>query len=254
VVFGRKLAQQTHRQQLVSELGHSAVHLRRAAGHLAMGTAEHLTPTYDRARHMADQGWSSTQETLKPIYQQVRENAMNTRAMKQMGQDRMKQMKKMKAKRNEHGRWRGLSGLLIAGAAVGAMSAAVARRRRAQQAEWEEYEPMTGYDESRYAESQYAQKPAGAKVASGAANMVDTFSSRAGRIADSLHERSATMQERAMQDMESEGGTGMPPRTVGPSGDFAGPPAGATMAGPGTPTAANRDRLGDPALDFPDER
>jgi hypothetical protein len=268
VVFGRKIAQHNHTQQMVNELGHSAVHLRRAAGHLAVGTAERLTPTYAKARHVADKSWISTRETINPIYQQMREGAMNSRTMKQLGKDRMKmgsaRMKQMAKKSGKgHGsRWGGLSGLLIAGAAVGAASAVVARRRRAMQAEWDEYEPMAGFDESRYAESQYGQKPTGAKVASGAATMADNLSARAGRIADSLHERSANMQDKSMEGPQSGAHAapmGMPSRTTGPSGDFAGPPSGSNMPGPGMgtpsgPMAGNRDRLGDPALDFPDER
>jgi hypothetical protein len=244
-VFGRKQAQQmrSHGQQGMSDLGESAVAFRRAAGHFAQGTAERLSPTYDRARIMAGRGLQSTRQTVSPMYRQMLEGKMNKRSMRRM--------KKEMAKRS---RMRMLRGLLLTGAAVGAASAAVARRRR-QQAEWAEYEPMGpmggGYSESAYGPS------ARQKVAAGAASMVDSLTDRAGRIADSLHERSAGMPEKP----------GASSRDVGPSGTASTPmrdQSGPATSGPGPvlgsgtpnqpPLSTPRERLGDPALDFPDER
>jgi hypothetical protein len=245
-VFGHKHAQ-THSQQFRSELGVSIGALRRAAGHFAHGTAERLTPTYDRARLMAGRGWDNTRETVAPLYQHIRDGAALARA------ERLRQTGRTVAQRS---RLRGLASLLAAGAAVGAAGAAVARRRRAQQAEWEEYPPMT--DQTRYAdESAYGHRSAREKVTAGAANVADSVSNRAGRIADSLHERSAQIHERSAQP----GAHGMPepPRTAGPmTGPSGTGPGMATpgatpgnpMAGPG---AGSRDRLGDPALGFPDQ-
>jgi len=246
-VFGRKQMQmQTHRQQFMSELGESVHALRRAAGHFAVGTSERFSPTYDRARHMAGQRWESTRQTVSPKFQQMRENAMSARAMRHR--------KKEAQKRS---RMRTLRGLLLTGAAVGAASAAVARRRR-QQAEWAEYEP-TGFDESRYAESKYGPQSKRQKMTSGAATMADSFSARAGRIADSLHERSAGMQEKAGEMGGQNPDTGPMVREQSAQG-MTGP---GPMGRPGSAMGASnnqqsvatpRERLGDPALDFPDER
>jgi hypothetical protein len=231
----------------MSELNQGVGALRRAAGHAALGTAERLTPTYDRARFAAGRGWDTTRQTLTPIYEQMREGAVGTR-----------KGRATRRKGAQHGKLRGLASLLAAGAAVGAAGAAVARRRRAQQAEWEEYDPVTGesrYMGSRYAEeSQYGPRSARDRVTAGAASMADSFSSRAGRLADTLHERSESMQQQGGQMAEP---SGMPPRTTepmtGPSGTGPGTspnPQGMGM-GPGAPMRS--DRRGDPALGFPEE-
>jgi hypothetical protein len=235
---------------MMSELGEGVGALRRAAGHLAQGTAERLSPTYDRARNMAGRGWESTRGRLSPVSGQVKQRAEHVRAMRN---------RKMEAPK--HSRMRTMRRLVLAGAAVGAAGAAMARRRR--QEEWQEYDKMTGFDQSRYAESEYGAKAsARQKVATGAANMADSLSSGAGRIADSLHERSAQMREKGESDKAESGQQGahaaapmperqgMPPRSTGP-GPVGTP--GVTALGPGTP-AGPRERLGDPALDFPDER
>jgi hypothetical protein len=251
LVFGRKHARRmhNHRQEFMSEFGEGVDAFRRAAGHLAQGTAERLSPTYDRARHLAGRGLESTRQGMSPMYQQLRENAMGRS---------IRHQKKEIAKR---GRRRMLRGLLVTGAAIGAASAAVARRRR-QQAEWAEYEPTAGFDESRYAESKYGQRSATQKVAAGAATMADSLSDRAGRLADSLHERSSGMPETTGGQHHDTGPMGPSAGQREQSGPgmsgqgMAGPPG--SMAGPGprsqAPMSTSRERLGDPALDFPDER
>ncbi|HEX5995782.1 MAG TPA: hypothetical protein VFY84_11630 [Jiangellales bacterium] len=248
-MFGRKQMQmQTHRQKFVSELGESVHALRRAAGHAAQGTSERFTPTYDRARNMAGQRWESTRQTVSPKLQQMRENAMSQRAMSPRA------MRRRKKEAQKRSRMRTLRGLLITGAAVGAASAAVARRRR-QQAEWAEYQP-TGFDESQYAESKYGPQSARQKVTTGAATMADSFSARAGRIADSLHERSAGMQERAGemggQQRESMGREQSAQGMTGP-GPMGRPGSAMGVSTSQQSLSSPRERLGDPALDFPDE-
>jgi hypothetical protein len=246
---------QTHRQQFMSEISVSAGALRRAAGHLALGTAERLTPTYDRARYAAQRGWVNTQASLKPVYRQMQESAI---------QARMNRPTKRELARRNRSRMRSFASLLAAGAAVGAAGAAVARRRRAHQAEWEEYDPVTGetrYMGSRYAdESRYGHKSTRERVTAGAASMADNLSSRAGRMADALHERTETMQERSGQGAHPGETSGMPPRASGPmtgrntmGGGMAAPNPPGTVLGPGKPSNQRTDRLGDPALGFPDE-
>lgn len=171
-MFGRKQEQRSHRRRLMDELKESYGHLKLAAGHVAGGTAEKLTPTYDRAHDAANRRWSTTRAALAPLYEQLREGAANAR----------KEHEAHKKKR-----WPVLVGLLTAGAAIGAAGAVIARRRRGA-AQWDEYDPMPSVTGTPYGTDPHA----GHKVAAGAASVADSVSSSAGKIADSLHERSGT--------------------------------------------------------------
>jgi hypothetical protein len=175
----------------------------------------------------------TTRRTMSSERRQAREMGMSARAMR-----------RRKKEVHKHHRMRTLRRLLLTGAAVGAASAAVARRRR-QRAEWAEYEQMGGFDESRYAEGKAGERSAKQKVAAGAASMADSLSARAGRIADSLHERSASMQEKGGESEPSTVPLRESPSATGPG------PVGtpSTMSNP-----SGRERMGDPALDFPNER
>src|SRR5690606_39030799 len=79
LVFGHKQEQRTHRQQFMNEFNQGVGALRRAAGHFALGTAERLNPTYERARSMAGRGWGTTRDTINPIYQSLRDTASQAR-------------------------------------------------------------------------------------------------------------------------------------------------------------------------------
>ena len=164
----------------MDELAESYGHLKSAAGHVAGGTAEKLTPPYDRARNAAGRGWDTTKDAFAPLYEQMRVGAANARKEQQM-------------KKN---RWPVLVGLLVAGAAVGAAGAVVTRRRRAA-AQWDEYEPMPAVSDIPYGSSTSSSTPAskmaGAtdKVAASAANAAESVSSQAAKAADSLREKSS---------------------------------------------------------------
>jgi hypothetical protein len=155
-VFGRKEPPRTQGQQIRDELGETYAHLRLAASHAAGGAAEKLTPPYDRARFVANRGWVTTKDAFAPLYDQVRSGAANAR--------KEYVVPEMPEKKN---RWGALLGLLAAGATVGAIGAVVMRRRKAE-AQWDEYD----------------------KVTAGAASVADTVSAKAGKLADSLHEKS----------------------------------------------------------------
>ena len=93
-------------------------------------------------------------------------------------------------------------GLLAAGAAVGAAGAIVARRRRAA-AEWDDYDPMTAMDEAQYG----GEKPSpGKKVTAGAASVADSVSSQAGKLADTLHEKSGTLKSGDLSSAKDRAG------------------------------------------------
>lgn len=177
LVFGRKEPPRTQSQLVMDELAESYGHLRHAAGHLAGGAAEKLTPPYDRARYAANRSWITTKDAFAPLYEQMREGAANARREQEM------------SRRN---RLPALVGLLAVGAAVGAVGAMIARRRRAA-SQWDDYEPMTSIDEAPYA----GEKPtATKKVTAGAASMADSVSSQAGKLAGTLHEKSGTAAAR----------------------------------------------------------
>jgi hypothetical protein len=196
VVFGRGKPQMTHRQQLLDELGQSYGHLKLAAGQLAGGTAEKITPPYDRARNVASRGWGSTRDAFAPIYAQMRDGAANAR-----------QEVMVVDKRN---RWPMFMGLLAAGAAVGAAGALVSRRRKAAQ-QWDEFEPALPLDEAGfpitgptgaepkgstkdvYAGPRAKDKMSSAtkKAAAGAATVAESVSAQADKLADSLHEKAS---------------------------------------------------------------
>jgi hypothetical protein len=162
----------THSQQLRDELAQSYDHLRLAAAHAAGGAAEKATPTYDRARGVANRSWTTTRDAFSPLYEQMRVGAANAR---------------MERATQRTNRWPVLIGLLAAGAAAGAAGAVVARRRRAA-AEWAEYEPLGGVDTG-YAMSE-SKGSTTKRLTEGAASVADSVSAGAGKLAESLHGRS----------------------------------------------------------------
>jgi hypothetical protein len=115
----------------------------------------------------------------------------------------------------------GLVGLLAAGAVVGAVGAMFARRRRTL-SQWNQYEP--GIDDIGFADSTAESHPMSAttkKVAAGAAAVAETVSTQAGRIAETLHERTATSG------------------TAGTPGSGPGTPGAGPGTGGGAPTASS---------------
>jgi gas vesicle protein len=198
-VFGRKESR-THTDQLLDELAQSYGHLKLAAGHAAGGAAEKLTPPYDKARNAASRGWISTKDAFTPMYEQMKDGAANARKGADVSDSRKN-------------RWPMLAGLLAAGAAVGAASAMIAKRRRAAK-EWDEFEPDQMLDETGYGvegtrpaddtardKVSTAAHTAGKKVTAGAAAVASGVSSQAGKLADALGEKSRTPSE-AVSDLE----------------------------------------------------
>jgi cytoskeletal protein RodZ len=186
----------------MDELTQSYGHLKLAAAHAAGGAAERMTPTYDRARGVASRRFSTTMGTFAPFYEQVREGAANARNGK--GRD-MKM--NMKMKRNK---WPVVIGLVAAGAAAGACGAMIARRRRVA-AQWDEYEPMPGIEESPYGET---KSSATHRVTAGAASVADTVAAKTGKLADSLHGRAHSTPSSSSSSMSS-------PPTSAPENTFA---------------------------------
>ena len=174
----------THSEQLVDELGQSYLHLKLAAAHAAGGAAERVTPSYDRAREMAARRFGTTKGTFSPLYDQIREGAANARGANGR--------RELEMKRNK---WPVVLGLVAAGAAAGACGAMIARRRRVA-SQWDEYEPMPSLEESPYGE----HKSTSQRVSESAASVADSVSAQAGKLADSLHERSRPAPSGTMPD------------------------------------------------------
>jgi hypothetical protein len=155
----------------MNELMESYGHLKLAAGHVADGAAQRVTPSYDRARDVAARGLNSS---MSPLYGQMRDGAIKMRKENRVSRKR---------------KWPLLVGLLAMGTAVGAVGAVIARHRRAD-ASWDDYEPLPSIDDLSYG-STGSSPPAGKKMTSGAASMADTVSNQAAKIADSLHDKAA---------------------------------------------------------------
>jgi hypothetical protein len=156
----------------MDELIESYGHLRLAAGHVAGGAAERVTPAYDRARSIAADRWGTTKGSLAPLYEQMKEGAANARKEMRVSKKRKK--------------WPIVVGILAAGAAAGAAGAMVARRRRAA-AQWDEYDPVPPLDETTYGTGD--KEKVSRKMSAGAAAVADSVSSGAGKVADSLHSK-----------------------------------------------------------------
>jgi hypothetical protein len=207
-VFARgKGRKHPHTRRVVDELGRSYGHLRLAVGHAADGATSHLGSMR-----------STTRNALTPLYDQIREGGFR----------RGRPMRQSKS------RW-GLVGLLAAGAAVGAMGAMFARRRRTA-SQWNQYEP--GIDDIGFADGgQDADGPLAAttkKVAAGAAAVAESVSTQAGKIAETLHEKTAT------GSAGGSTGPGAGPTGMGPGGTSFSPTAAARTAAASTPGASAR--------------
>lgn len=134
-VFGRREVK-THRRLMQEELGESLGHLRMAAAHAADGASGALAPRVETARKAVKPGLAKAGGAAGTVLVIARDRSRQ--ASKQAEKMGRKGKAKMMKKERRNSRWpMTLGGLLIAGAAVGAATAMM-RRRRADQA-WDEY-------------------------------------------------------------------------------------------------------------------
>lgn len=116
----------TRGQLLREELNQTVEHARRAAGHAAGGVGAAVGPRVSaaretvapRVRDTAARGWGSTVATFTPLSEAAQAKLGNGRA------------RRKKAARTAQRRWPVLAGLLACGALVGAVAAAMLRRRQ----------------------------------------------------------------------------------------------------------------------------
>lgn len=136
----RRRQVQSHTRLMKMELGESLDHLRMAAAHAADGASGALAPRVDAARKAVqprlESGMSKAMDGMDTVMVIARERS------RQAGRKAEKMGRKGKAKMIRNDRksrsWpMTIGGLLVAGAAVGAASAML-RRRRNQQS-WDEY-------------------------------------------------------------------------------------------------------------------
>jgi hypothetical protein len=147
--------------KMKSELGQSVDHFKRAASLAAQETSatvgpkfyaarDRVQPTAVKAKEAASSGWGSTVATLTPLVTAVTDKAQlvnktTTKAGKKEVKASRKNAKKLQKRTNkalgrkQKGRTgTKLGGLLLAGAAVGAVGAYVIRKRQRDQ--WDEYD------------------------------------------------------------------------------------------------------------------
>jgi hypothetical protein len=148
-----KLRRKSHSHMARRELGQSLEHFLSAASHAAKGTGatvgprmsaarERVQPAAGRVKDAASSGLGSTIAALAPLAAATRKSSKEagktTRKAKQRNAKALeKKVNKAMNARQSGRRPARMAGLLLAGAAVGAASAFIMRRRRQK---WDEYE------------------------------------------------------------------------------------------------------------------
>jgi hypothetical protein len=149
-------------EMMKRELGQSVDHFKRAAALAAQETSatvgpkvsaarDRVQPAAVKAKDAASSGWGSTVATLAPLITAASENVRHAgkkseQVSKKEAKANKKNAKKLEKRANkalghkQSGRRTGkFFGLALAGAAVGAGAAYLARKRKA--AQWDEYDP-----------------------------------------------------------------------------------------------------------------
>jgi hypothetical protein len=170
-MFRRRQAK-TQGRLMRDELGESFEHLRLAVGHAAGGTTNLVGPRYESAKRSVKPGLRkanrATAATVVPLALVARKGALRGKAKLMREEPRMRRWPKV------------LGGLLVAGAAVGAAGALIARRR-ARRDQWDEYgstRSTTGRTDS---------------TTESARSTVDTGRDKVQSLADSAKDRAAEM-------------------------------------------------------------
>ena len=148
--------------KMKSELGQSVDHFKRAASIAAQETSatvgpkfyaarDRVQPTAVKAKDAASSSWESAVATLTPLVTAATEKAQqvstttakvsrkDAKAVRKNARKLEKRANKTLARKQRSRSGAKLGGLLLAGAALGAAGAFVARKRRQEQ--WDEYDP-----------------------------------------------------------------------------------------------------------------
>lgn len=127
-----------------------------AATYAANGMGATIGPATGRMRGAASRGLGSTTSAFTPMVAAYRAGALDAQAAAKKSKGRLKAQKK--GKRMSRNRVGMLMGMLAVGAAVGAGSALMMRRRRRQQ--WSEYDPSQALESMR-SETEPMGRPTG---------------------------------------------------------------------------------------------
>jgi len=138
-----KLRRMSHSNMAQRELRQSLEHFLSAASHAAKGTGatvgpkmtaarQRIQPTAGKVKGAASSGWGNTAAALAPM-------AVAATKSRRSAAKAARKVKERNARTQQKSRRPKLATLLVAGAAVGAVSALVLRRRK--QHGWDEYDP-----------------------------------------------------------------------------------------------------------------
>lgn len=145
----------THSQLVKAELGESLDHFMRAATHAAGGVGttvgprmqtarEYVGPTATRVKDTATSGWQSTMTAFAPLAAAAADGARQAGSTARKARSKKMRVTRKKESLMARRRWSMLTGLLAAGAVLGAAGAMAVRRRRQQ--DWDSYDPDHSLD------------------------------------------------------------------------------------------------------------
>jgi hypothetical protein len=190
----RRRQVKNHRTLMRDELGESFDHFRMAVIHAKDGTASHMGPRISATRQSVAptlrKASGATVASVGPLALAARKSAKSgvRQAERAARTGRAKLMREEPRVR----RWpKIMGGLLVAGAAVGAAGALVARRR-ANRSRWEEY-----------GTARSTTSNAGTSFGSSAKQTVETGKQKVQSLADSAKERAADMMHTGARPTET---------------------------------------------------
>lgn len=230
-MFGRGRAK-TRGELVRAEFGESLEHLRKAVHHAAGGVGASVGPRYGSARNRygsardsaknkvnsargfvspgttrmtnaASHGWDSTIAALAPLMEAARQGSERAAKLPPAaGRRNMLRRGKVKVKvETENGHTGAVVGLIAAGAAIGATTALVARRRN--RAKWAEYEPSAIADDAdaMLAKTRGGEHAAGEGASGKASKVVSwargTAGSAVGNVKGKIHSATADGEHQA---------------------------------------------------------
>lgn len=195
--------QKLTRAELVRrEFGEGFDHLMQAAAHAAGGVGATVGPRAAVVRGYLAPGVGKVREStvtaFAPIAVAAKQGSDQAKKANARATKKIKKETSMSRKR-----WPMLAGLLAAGAAVGAASALVMRRRK--RAQWDEYDPSTALDSARSATDRAMDRAsAGVDKAKDAVTRgTDKASEKVGSAADKSGERLSSAMSATKDKAES---------------------------------------------------
>jgi hypothetical protein len=221
------------------ELSQSFEHLRFAAAHAATGAANTIAPRFDAARAAVKPGLrkarGKTSDGVDPVFGAARSTTRQAKGLARKSTARVTKKESAMAGR----RWPVvISGLVVAGAAAGAIGALV-KRRRAQRS-WDEYDSTrsTTGNKAMLDTAKTSMDAGISRVSSAASTAKDRASDLIGSTTTSSSERTST-SDRPSETLAGSTMASSPSRT----GEFKQQKDDMfTKPGPATPSTAKNSR------------